>query len=318
MRLRVRTAALAFLLKLLVLVPSAQALGPVEVEAEAAGRPIFIQPSPLASLIEALPGMTPDARVHLADLIVAGLAEAYETELATAMQEFQLRGSDRRNLTQWYLATAPMLAELRERQAELREAEVVELHMEAHNQLLLIIDGRPLWAAWPRPAAQRAVEQELASDFCRLHECPEASDAGVPARVVEPSTVSGHWVLAQYRPATWESADGVNCEFQEYSRIGEKVGHCQALVADLHVLAAALRAAQRSGERIAWTHLGLRATRDGLQNITVNEHGDYIGAFVPSLAAALVDWGEARRWLEARVQGRSARATVLRAQGGMT
>jgi hypothetical protein len=311
-----QTAALAFLLKILVPVQSALALPPAEVEGEAAGRPIFIQPSPLASLIEELPGMPPDARLDLATIIVEGLAESYEAELAMAMQEFQLRGSGRRDITQWYLATVPMLADLRERQAELREANVVELHMEAHNQLLLMIDGRPLWAAWPRPSAQRALEQELVSEFCRLHECPELSDAGFPARVVQPSAVSGHWVLSQYKPPTWESADGVNCEFHEYSRIGEKEGRCQALVADLHVLAAALRAAQHSGERIGWNHLGLRATSGGLQNITINEHGDYIAAFVPSLAAGLVDWGEARRWLEARVQGRPARATVLRAQGG--
>jgi hypothetical protein len=307
------------LLLVLVVQLSAQpavAMAPPDLPAEPAGRPIYIQPSPLASLIERAPGMAADARLDLAAIIVEALAGAYESELAVAMQEFERRGTAGRDISRWYLATAPILSELRARQAELQVANMVELHMEAHNQVLLMIDGRPLWVAWPRPAAQGTLERELASEFCRRRECPETSEAGLPARVAEPSAVEGHWTLTQYGPPTWESADGVNCEFAEFSRIGEKASSCQALVADLHLLAAALRAALHNGERVAWPHVGLRAASGGQQYISVNEHGDYILVLAPSLAASQVDWEEARRWLEARVQGRAARATVLRARGG--
>jgi hypothetical protein len=309
-------AALLLLLKAQLAVQPALAMAPLDLPIEPAGRPIFIQPSPLASLIEGAPGMAADARLYLAVIIIDALAEAYESELAAVTQEFGQRGTGGGDIGRWYLATAQILNELRARQAELEVANMVELHMEPHNQVLLMIDGRPLWVAWPRPSAQGTLERELANEFCRRHECQGTSAAGLPARVEEPSAVEGQWTLTQYGPPTWESADGVNCEFAEFSHSGEKASSCQALVADLRLLAVALRAALRSGEHIAWPHVRFRVASGTQQYISVNEHGDYILVLVPSLAASQVDWEEARRWLEARVQGRAARATVLRARGG--
>jgi hypothetical protein len=294
--------------------------------ADPLGRELYVEPSPLHALIDALPRMPIEARLDLAGIIIEGLAAAYETELDQALLDLDRRGVGQRELTRWYQATAPILAELRAWQAALYMAQDVRVHIERHNQLLLLIDGRPLWIAWPRASAQAGLERQLAAEFCSRHACPgvEAGDErgmehGEDAMVqaADKPSLQGTWTLSQLRPPTWESSEGVNCEFADYSAIGAKEKLCRDLVADLQVLAAALREAVRRGERIEWRQLGIRAGPVGAQHrITVNQAGDYVAVYVPALAGREVDWPEAQRWLEARMDGRSVSATVLRAAAG--
>jgi len=282
--------------------------------ADPAGRPLYVEPSPLASLIDQLPGMPVEARLDLAAIIVEGLVAAYEAELERAMADDRRRGASQRDLARWSQAVAPIIDELMAWQAALYVAQQVEVRVDRHNQVVLTIDGRPLWIAWPRISARSGLERDLATEFCRRHECPGEILEGTAARALAPSAAPGTWRLSQFQPPTWESADGVNCEFSDYARLGEREQVCRDVVADLHALAAALRAAWRGGEQIEWARLGLRAgMSDGRHQVTVNRRGDYLAVYVPALAAQPIDWHEAGRWLQAAVEGRSVTATVLRA-----
>lgn len=283
--------------------------------AQSEGRQVYAESSPLAILLDALPDMPAEARLELAAVIVDSAIAAYEAELEQAMQQARSRGTGGGDLSHWYRGIGQVLEELGEWQAALYVAEEVEIHLDRHHQIMLMIDRRPLWVAWPRISARSGLERELVTEFCRRQACPDEVPERAAAQAELPSASSDGWRLSQLDPPTWHGADGVNCEFSDYTRLGEKERTCRELVADLHSLAAALRAAWRDGGSIEWQGLGLRgATAGGQHLVTINAGDDYIAVYVPALAAQRIDWQEAGRWLRAEVEGHSATATVLRAQ----
>lgn len=309
--------ALALALLLATAPPPVLATEPGAASPDVPGREVYVEPSPLAGLILALPHMPEGAPFDLVAGILDAQVAAYEAELDQARDEFQRRGAGGAELARWSAAVAPLLEELRAAQADLLIARQVNVSIDRHNQVLLTIDGRPLWVSWPRFSARNRQERELVTEFCQLHDCPVEFLEGAGARAMPTSAAPGTWRLAQFQPPTWESIDGVNCEFRDASRLGEKERACRDIVADLHVLAAALRSARRGGELIEWQHLGLRPdTSGGQHRVTVNARGDFIAVYVPALAAQPIEWRGAGRWLEARVDGNPASAVVLRAVPG--
>ncbi|MFO8153485.1 hypothetical protein [Thioalkalivibrio sp.] len=275
---------------------------------DAAPRQLYAEPSPLARVIAGAGGASEAARLDLAVLIVEALVSAYESELDEALRAGARDAGDRRKLERWQRSVAPVLSELRVARAALYGAREVELHADRHDRILLLIDGRPSWIAWPRVSLENRLEREIAAEFCGRHECPTAGREGVR----QPAAVQGGWVLSQGRPPGWESVDGLRCEFPDLASRGEREATCRALATDLHALAAALREAARRGQRIEWSHLALDAGSVGLrQRVVVNARGDYLAVAVPELAGNRVDWAEVRRWLQARSKGRRVLATVL-------
>ena len=275
-------------------------------------RRLYVQPSPLAGVVAGLGEAPAAARFDFALLLIDALVTAYENELDPSTFEGRRDAADRRKLARWQQATLPLLAELRVAQAALYVANSVEVRMDRHNQILVLIDGRPLWVAWPRITAQPRVERELAAEFCRRHDCVRDREHGSVRAALEPAGVQGHWALSQRHPPAWETAHGLRCEFADLVDRGAKEATCRAIVADLHALATVLREASRGGERIQWERLSLQAgTGVGEHRVTVNERGAYVQAAVPALAANPVDWNAAGRWLQARGQGRPKVATVL-------
>lgn len=284
---------------------------------DTAPRQLHAEPSALAQVIADLERAPPETQRELAMLIVEALVDAYESELDQALRDRTRNPSGQRRLSRWHQAAAPVLTDLRIAQANLYVARTVELHADRHGQILLLIDGRPLWVAWPRPAVQSRLEREVAAAFCRNHHCPTAEGGGAGHAGAPSLGVQGTWVLSQGRPPGWQTPDGLRCEFVDLSGRSAREAICQELALDLRALATALQAAQRGGERIEWAYLALH--RDGAgdrHRIAVTEGGDYIAVAVPALAANPVDWVEARRWLRARVEGRTTAATILPAAGG--
>ncbi len=285
-------------------------LASAEATRDPAPRQLYAEPSPLARVITGMDRASETARLDLAVLIVEALVSAYESEMDRALLELRRDPGDRRRLSRWQQSVAPVLSELRVARAALYAAHAVELSADRHGQIRLLVDGRPLWIAWPRVTAQNRLEREIVAEFCSRHACP-SGDAAVATR---PPAVEGGWVLSQGRPAGWETADGVRCEFPDLSSRSEREATCRALATDLYALAPALREAVRRGERIEWRHLALEGAPAGArQRIVVTEGGDYLSVAVPALAGNPVDWTEVRRWLRARTEGRSVTATVLRA-----
>jgi hypothetical protein len=136
----------------------------------------------------------------------------------------------------------------------------------------------------------------------------------VPLLTMATETLPGQWTLLQNRPPTWTSAAGVRCEFADLGGRPEKEAVCRALVTELDRLATVLRRALRRGEAVEWPAVRLdRALPGGEHALVVNGAGDYLAVVAPLLATEPVDWPEARLWLEARTAGRTAQATVRRA-----
>jgi hypothetical protein len=280
--------------------------------ADSGPRQLYAQPSPLAGVIAGLAEAPPAVRLEFAGMVVDALVLAYEMELDPAIFERPRGLAGQRKLLRWQHATAPLLGELHALQAGLYLANDVEVRLDRHNRILLRIDGRPLWVAWPRVDTQTRIEREIAAEFCRRHDCGRGIVATVAGAGRVPAASQGTWLLSQRRPPAWEHADGLRCEFADLSDRAGKEAACRAIVADLKVLAEALEAAVRHGDRVQWEHLALQDEPVGaLHRVVVNEHGDYVQASVPALAQAPVDWGAARRWLRARAEGRSAAATIL-------
>ncbi|MCC5868703.1 MAG: hypothetical protein JJU27_09330 [Gammaproteobacteria bacterium] len=289
---------------------------PAVAGAESGGRQLYAEPSPLISLISRAAEMPEDARLDLAHLIIDAVAAAYESELDQILIEPQQRASDQRRVASWSRATAQLLAELRSAQADLLTAENLMLRTDPQGQILLLIDGRAVWASWPRLSAQTRLERQVAAQFCARHACPRDDDEEAPGlQVIDAAPRQGHWTLSQHNPPTWESEAGVRCEFADFSDRSSKEASCRSLVADLENLASALRTTMRRGTRIDWPSLSLRAEMsDGLHGFTVNPQGDYITVFVPALASHPIDWRETRRWLQAHLDDRHEPATIRRVQ----
>lgn len=282
-----------------------------------APRQLYAEPSPLARVIAGLEEVSQETRRELAILIVEALVAAYESELDRALSERMRDVAGQRKLSRWHQAAAPVLSELRMTQAALYIAREVQLHTDRHGQTLLLIDGRPLWVAWPRVTVQSRLEREVAAAFCQRHDCPAGGADGPGQGPAHASAVRGSWVLSQGRPPGWETAEGLRCEFPDLSSRAARETICRELAVDLYALGAALQAAARRGERIEWAHLALQHDVAGDRHrVVVTEGGDFIAVAVPALAANPVDWVEARRWLRARVQGQTVVATILRATRG--
>lgn len=284
---------------------------------DASPRQLYAEPSPLARVITGMEDSSPELRRELALLIVEALVGAYESELDQALRERMRDASGQRKLTRWHQAAAPVLSDLRIAQASLYAARMVELHADRHGQILLLIDGRPLWVAWPRVTVQSRLEREVAAAFCQRHDCPAGGGDGPGRGAAQASAVQGTWVFSQGRPPGWETTDGLRCEFPDLSSRAAREATCRELAVDLYALAAALQAAARRGERIEWVHLALQPAAAGDRHrVVVTERGDFIAVAVPALATNPVDWAEVRRWLRARVQGQTVVATILRAISG--
>jgi hypothetical protein len=280
--------------------------------ADSGPRQLYSQPSPLAGVIAGLAEAAPAVRLEFAGLVVDALVLAYEMELDPALFERPRGATGQRKLLRWQQAAAPLLAELHTLQAGLYLANDVEVVLDRHNRILLRIEGRPLWVAWPRGDTQTRIERELAAEFCRRHDCGREDVGAVAGARPVPAASQGAWVLSQRRPPAWESADGLRCEFADLSDRAGKEAACRAVVADLRGLANALAAAARHGESVQWEHLALQDEPVGaLHRVVVNARGDYVQVAVPALAQTPVDWGAARRWLRARAEGRAVAATIL-------
>lgn len=298
--------ATAALLLVIANVPAAQDSTPRQLHAE---------PSPLAQVIGGLAQGSPEARFDLAVLIVEALLDAYEAELDEALGDRGRESSTQRKLARWYQSTVPMLAEFRIAQAHLYAAREVELHADRHGQILLLIDGRPLWVAWPRVSVQSRIEREVAAAFCRRNDCPNDAD-GPGSRPLEAAGVQGAWVLFQGRPPGWETTNGLRCEFRDLSGRAARESLCRELALDMSAVAAILREVVRRGEPVDWAHLALQPdAASDRHRLVVTERGDYVTVAAPTLAGQPVDWAEVRRWLHARAQGRTGSATILRADG---
>ena len=294
------------------------AAGLIAGAAASAPRVLHVQPSPLEALVPGLNEGPAEARFDFAVLVLDALIAEHQAELEQARLERPRSPASRQKLLRWGAATAAFLNDLRMAQAALYTAREVEVHRDVHGPLVLWIDGSPTWVAWPRVETQWTLERALAEAFCRRHACAvpgEAASRPVTAEVADRRADQGSWSLVQGRWPAWESADGVRCEFGDVSDRAAKATRCQRLTAELRSLVPMLQEAALPVGDIQWEQLGIAGEPGSPQHrLRVNDRGDYLRAALPALASESVDWNAVGQWLNARLRGRPARATVLPAR----
>ena len=282
-------------------------------------RVLHVQPSPLEALVPGLNEGPAEARFDFAVLVLDALIAEHQAELERARLERPRNPASQQKLMRWGAAASAFLHDLRMAQAALYAAREVEVHRDVYGPLVLQIDGSPTWLAWPRVETQWALERDLAEAFCRRHACPvpdaTASRPVTAAGLAGGRTDGGSWSLMQGRWPAWESADGVRCEFVDLSDRVSKAVLCQRLTTELRSLVPMLQEAALAVRDIHWEQLGIASEPSSPQHrLRVNDRGDYLRAALPALASEPVDWSAAGQWLNARLQGRPARATVLPAR----
>lgn len=296
-----------------VLVASALVAG----TAASAPRLLHDQPSPLETLVPGLNEGPAEARFDFAVLVLDALIAEHQRELERARVERPRNPASQQKVQRWRAAASAFLHDLQMAQAALYSAREVEVHRDAHGPLRLRIDGAPTWLAWPRVETQWSLERDLVEAFCRRHAC--AVPGGTASRSVTAGVAggaradAGSWSLAQGRLHAWESADGVRCEFGDLSDRLSKAGRCQRLTMELRSLVPLFQEAALAARDIQWKQLAIGPEPGGPQHrLKVNDRGDYLRAALPTLARESVDWIAIGQWLNARMQGRPARVTVLR------
>jgi hypothetical protein len=294
------------------------AAGLIAGAAASAPRVLHVQPSPLEALVPGLNEGPAEARFDFAVLVLDALIAEHQAELEQARLERPRSPASQQKLLRWGAATAAFLNDLRMAQAALYIAREVEVHRDVHGPLVLWIDGSPTWVAWPRVETQWTLERALAEAFCRRHACAvpgEAASRPVTAEVAGRRADQGSWSLVQGRWPTWESADGVRCEFGDVSDRAAKATRCQRLTTELRSLVPMFQEAALPVGDIQWEQLGIAGDPGSPQHrLRVNDRGDYLRAALPALASESVDWNAVGQWLNARLRGRPARATVLPAR----
>lgn len=290
-------------------------LGPMPLHSQSG---VAAQASPLTEIVSGLSEAEASARFDFAALAVEALVSAYEGELAAVASERPRTNAGQVRLATWRRATESFLAELRVAQASLHVASDVTVQMDRHGQVVIMIEGRPLWITWPRVNTQVGLERTLAREFCRRHPCG-APMAATSTMADSSPGVRGSWVLAQGQTPAWQTEDGVRCEFPDLRDRAARESVCAAVALDLNALAAVMEAAIAQGAVVQWDSVML--VPDGghaRQRIKLNEQGEFVEAMVPALAGTGIDWQAAGHWLRLRILGGGGRAavTVLRAGSG--
>jgi hypothetical protein len=308
-RVASRLARVLGLLLAAGLVAGAAASGP---------RALHVQPSPLEALVPGLNEGPAEARFDFAVLVLDALIAEHQAELEQARLERPRSPATQQKLHRWGAATTAFLNDLRVAQATLYTAREVEVHRDVHGPLVLRVDGSPIWVAWPRVEKQWTLERALAEAFCRRHACPvlgETASRPVRAGVAGGRADGGSWSLMQGQWPAWESGDGVRCEFGDVSDRASKATRCERLATELRSLVPMLQEAALPVRDIQWEQLGIVSEPGSPQHrLRVNDRGDYLRAALPALASEPVDWNAVGQWLNARLRGRPARATVLPAR----
>lgn len=282
--------------------------------AASAPRLLHNQPSPLETLVPGLNEGPAEARFDFAVLVLDALIVEHQRELERARVERPRGPASQQKVQRWRAATSAFLHDLQMAQAALYSAREVEVHRDPHVPLRLRIDGAPIWLAWPRVETQWSLEQNLVEAFCRHHACAGSGGTAPESVAVRAGRADGgSWTLVQGRLPAWESADGVRCEFGDLSDRLTKAGLCQRLTMELRSLVPLFQEAALAARDIQWKQLAIGPEPGGPQHrLKVNDRGDYLRAALPTLARESVDWIAIGQWLNARMQGRPARVTVLR------
>jgi hypothetical protein len=254
-------------------------------------------------------------RRDFARIVLVEMSAVYEEELNRARQFVPKTEAARRKLSRWRYATGSFLVQLLEIYQTLDSGASVGLHVDNHQRLLLIVERRPVVMSGPRIGREKALEERIVNNYCRIHECSQPREA---ERYIQPKpdfSDPGTWVLAQNHRPRYETGDGLSFRFRNIANRMTKEQACLAVVVELRELVAALMEARESGEQINWAVIKIESipVSDDHQ-VILNERGDYLRLELHTLGKSGELWREFLPWVRSQTSGEKYHMNFLNAE----
>lgn len=260
---------------------------------------------PYNQLILSLNGYTLEQRADFVYIALEQLAASYQQEADKARQNAHHSGSQYKiKRTQKWAASVERYARSLSLQASTIDTESsIRIASNGDKKALIRVDGQSIIVTSPTPSGQRQLEHTIAERFCQFHHCQniavyDPSAAGKQAAI--------RWSFQPQGPAC-RSGDGIQFEFDNMSRLGDKKQLCQQLASELQNIANHLSQLYRIGNNIDIDKLSIQASgQQGESTITINGLGQSIQLSLPSLSQRREIFMIAKPWLRARYEGRDA------------
>lgn len=265
------------------------------------GARIQVEPPRLALLARHLEKLGVSATWDFASLTLDALLDAYRQELADAAREPASTPERRAKLARWRGATADLARQIQAARLRLLDGATFRVYADPQQQVLIIVDGRPIAVSGPRPDADRAIEERVIAQFCAYNDC---SPLAAAEPVAQPATDEppAAWILGERIPPTFEIYGVMRCEFTDIADRRRKAEACYRAAAEATELAAAIPRAQRQGYRIDWDWMvHTPSARASAGQVVVNSDGAYLAQpsrMLSRLSAG--DWQDLVGWLRQR------------------
>ncbi|MGR9090255.1 MAG: hypothetical protein ACU85U_06710, partial [Gammaproteobacteria bacterium] len=259
-------------------------------------------------VVEALLVSGPDALSRFAEVAIALMIEAYEAELGGDASDGR-RG--RAEDAGWRAGTRSYVEQLRRVGASIADRPPIEMLLETHGGVRLVIGREQVMLNAPRLRDQAALERNIAEHVCRFSACSEAGTT-VEERVEQRMAQSGGaWEFGSKQRPAYASGDGLRCVFTDRRHLNLKKSACIGLVRELRLLAEALTALKAQGETIDWLEFAIiQAGPGNPQKIIYSAERRYVKMHVPNLLHAETIWRQAIPWLRANVIGREIQYVI--------
>jgi len=263
--------------------------------------PATSQINRLAAALDAAP------EAMRADFAVAAIAEMvvdYNEEANRARREARSHARDR-DLGRWAVAVDTYATQLTLIANSVTPETPVTVAIGADNSISLEIDGTPVLVSSPRVREQSAFEQRVLDRFCTLYPCDDLIAGYRPSQTVVTTTdTETYWSFSQQAGPTCSTGDGLEFQFQDMTKIGEKRKACGNIVSELNALATALAWNISNGNRIDWNRLAIHALPGGEEHqVELTGGGNTIRLPLPALAETSRLFELVRPWLAAKVGG---------------
>lgn len=242
------------------------------------------------------------------------LAEVFMAEADLARTEAAKEtGRGPARLRSWSIAVDQYTANLLLMLDDAEQGFPVDLSIGPKGDVSIIVAGRAVILAHPRPAQQPAYEQMVLESYCNRHDCdritPVAASAEAPRPIpITASRVSPRWTFTGMGPLC--SHAGLVLRFGDTRNLANLRELCSQLMQELETMVNEFTWQERHGVEVDWKELRIAASPGRPEHlVSLNGVGDSILVTVPVLAASPGLLADVSPWLRARLGGE--RAPVL-------
>lgn len=252
--------------------------------------------------VEALADESEDVRSEFAMLALQQLALSHALEAQLAREELAA-SSDRAKLHGWSMAVDRYADDLTRMVREVREDSPVMLSFMQHGSIAISVAGRMVMLTHPRYAQQRALEQNILTEFCSQHACDVMFETS-PQRSTLPvmtATVRPDWNFTEQGYLC--SHQGIRLTFRPGGELRRQRQACTAIIQELMRLHDEIAWQLRHSVKVSWQEIALFKTPRGIgHRVQLNRVGDSILLDLPLLEQNVALLQEAALWLQKRLE----------------